>query len=95
VSNCECCQPENLAGILLKDIRDLAPADSFVATDELVASLIANNPAQWSAGNHYGRDLTPQRMGRLLANHYGIRSTRNHKDKRGYCISVFAGAMNG
>jgi hypothetical protein len=89
VSACTCCQPENLAAVLLEDIKAVAGADSFIPTDELLAAVIEHNPAQWSASNHYGRDLTAQRMGRLLANHHGIRSTRNHKDKRGYCISVF------
>jgi hypothetical protein len=90
LATCQCCQPASLASILLTDIQAVAPVGSFVPTDELVASLIEHNPSQWSEANHYGRDLTPQRMGRLLANELGIRSTRNHKDKRGYCVSVFA-----
>jgi len=90
-TQCQCCQPESLAKILLSDIQAVAPVASFIPTDELVASLIEHNPSQWSADNHYGRDLTPQRMGRLLSNEFGVRSTRNHKDKRGYCVSVFAG----
>ena len=87
---CQCCQPDSLAKILMEDIKAVAPTSSFVPTDELVTALIEHNPQQWSASNHYGRDLTPQRMGRLLANELGIRSTRNHKDKRGYCVSVFS-----
>lgn len=94
-STCPCCQPENLASLLIEDIRAVAPDSSFVPTDELVAALIEHNPSQWSADNHYGRDLTAQRMGRLLANHHGIRSTRNHKDKRGYCLSVFKDVARG
>ena len=88
MTTCRCCQPENLATVLLSDIRDVVGGESFVPTADLVPRLIEHNPAQWSASNHYGRDLTPQRMGRLLANELGIRSTRNHAKQRGYCVSV-------
>ena len=89
MQGCQCCQPGNLGEVLLEDIRELSHASSFISTEDLVASLIDHNPDQWSAANHYGRDLTPQRMGRLLAGQFGIKSTRNSASKRGYCTSVF------
>lgn len=86
---CECCQSANLASILLRDIREVIGGESFVPTSELVPRLIEHNPEQWSEANHYGRNLTPQRMGRVLARELGITSTRDHTDRRGYCASIF------
>jgi len=88
---CTCCEIESVASVLLSDIHEVIEGRTFIATDELVHALIENNPRQWSAENHYGRDLTPQRLGRLLGVGLGIRSTRDHTDKRGYCAAAFVG----
>jgi len=49
----------------------------FIPTGQLVAKLIRHNPDQWSASSFYGKDLTPQRFGRILNNAYGMNSAIN------------------
>ena len=56
----------------------------FIPTVQLVAKLIRHNPDQWSISSFYGKDLTPQRFGRILANAYGLNSMRIGDSARGY-----------
>lgn len=89
---CQCCQMPVLAQVLSEDIPAVLTADeSFIATPDLIERLIDHNPSQWSAANHFGRDLTAQRMGRILARELSVRSTRDHLQRRGYCTSIFKG----
>lgn len=90
---CQCAQCHDAPTQLIADIRSVTNGQSWVATSELMQLLIAHNPGQWSAENHYGKDLTAQRMGRMLASKFGIYSTRNHAPNRGYCVSVFKEAQ--
>jgi hypothetical protein len=62
--------------------------EAFVNTGELVRRLIASNPDYWDAGSAYGRALTVQRMGRILAQ-IKIRATKNSSDQRGYARDAF------
>lgn len=72
--------------VLLRHIAEAWPrGEPFAATSALVTTLIARWPNVWSAGSSYGRDLTPQRFGRMLAQHFGVNSTHSpDKTHRGY-----------
>ncbi len=72
--------------VLLKHLAQVWPATaSFVPTTDLVSWLIAQHPAAWSSESPYGRNLTVQRFGRMLATGYKINSSRQTKDgPRGY-----------
>ena len=84
---CPCCKPAEVTPVLLADISGvIRDSESFVATPDLIARLIDFNPSQWSSVNHFGRDLTAQRMGRILSR-AGICSTKNHIGQRGYCTA--------
>ena len=61
----------------------------FIPTVQLVAKLIRHNPDQWSISSFYGKDLTPQRFGRILANAYGLNSMRIGDSARGYHSDQF------
>lgn len=65
----------------------------FWRTTELVDALILDHPEVWGTESAYGRTLTAQRLGRMLANNYSIRSTtRDSADKnspRGYRLAQF------
>jgi hypothetical protein len=81
---------------LLTDIAEVWPTSStFVPTMELVPLLIRKHPSQWSAVSSYGRDLTPQRLGRMLAKGFALNSDRrvesatNPERVRGYHIEQF------
>lgn len=83
--------------LLLRHITQLWPADhTFWATSDLVQTLILEHPEAWGESSPYGKALTMQRMGRMLATNYDIRSTQEDTaDKnsvRGYRRSMFAGA---
>ena len=62
---------------------------AFIPTVQLVAKLIRHNPDQWSISSFYGKDLTPQRFGRILANAYGLNSIRVGDSARGYHSDQF------
>lgn len=61
----------------------------FIPTVQLVSKLIRHNPDQWSSSSFYGKDLTPQRFGRILANAYGLNSIRIGDSARGYYSDQF------
>lgn len=61
----------------------------FIPTVQLVSKLIRLNPDQWSSSSFYGKDLTPQRFGRILANAYGLNSMRIGDSARGYYSDQF------
>ena len=61
----------------------------FKSTNHLVLSLIKLNPEQWSSNSYYGRDLTAQRLGRILATGFGVHSHRIGDSPRGYHSKVF------
>lgn len=75
--------------VLLADLYAIwAPEESFVNTNELVRRLISQNPDYWDVSSAYGRALTVQRMGRLLAQ-LKIRSSKDSRDHRGYHRTAF------
>lgn len=85
-------------GVLL--IRHLMtcwpPGAEFWRTTDLVEALIREHPESWGIDSPYGRDLTAQRLGRMLVSNYSIRSTvEDTADKnspRGYRRDQFTGA---
>lgn len=88
MSTCQCCQREALAATLAADIADILPDDTFIYTADLIESLVTRHPERWSSAHHFGRDLTAQRLGRILSREFGIQSSRDHTPRRGYCRSA-------
>ena len=75
--------------VLLTDLYKVWPAgESFVSASELVRLLIAANPDYWDVSSAYGRSLTVQRLGRILAQ-VKVRSSKDSKDHRGYQQAQF------
>jgi hypothetical protein len=70
---------------LVKDLFAIySPEFGFIQTTSLVAQLIRYNPDQWSSANYLGKDLTIQRLGRILNGAFGLSSMRNSDGLRGY-----------
>lgn len=72
---------------LLADIHTLWSDEiPFVASANLVKLLIKHNPQYWSSESHYGKDLTVQRMGRMLVKSFKVHSHRqtDGERQRGY-----------
>jgi len=61
----------------------------FIPTGQVVTMLIRHNPDQWSFSSVYGKDLTPQRFGRILNSAYGLNSMRIGDSARGYHSDQF------
>ncbi len=61
----------------------------FRSTNHLVLDLIKLNPEQWSSNSYYGKDLTAQRLGRILATGFGVHSQRIGDSPRGYHSKAF------
>jgi hypothetical protein len=71
----------------LYSIFELEPG--FMATTHLVRRLVATNPDYWSSSSFYGKDLTAQRLGRILNGSFGINSQRVGDGARGYHSQQF------
>lgn len=82
---------------LAMDIRKVfdEKGSRFVETRELVTALIFENPGMWSRESEYGKDLTAQRLGRMLSSSWRIHSKqRPDGDRaRGYSRDVFEPAF--
>jgi hypothetical protein len=64
--------------------------EGVLKTDLVVSLLIKENPSYWSSSNAWsGRDLTPQKLGRMLAGQYDIQATRHTATSRGYSSGQF------
>lgn len=75
--------------VLLSDLKAVwMDAETFVGTTELVRRLIAHNPNYWDVQSAYGRALTVQRMGKILAQ-VKVRASKDSKDHRGYQRGAF------
>ncbi len=72
--------------VLLKDLHKTWPdGEAFMATRELVARLVAENPDYWGATSNYGKQLTETRFGKLLAQAAKLTSRRLDRDSpRGF-----------
>jgi hypothetical protein len=62
------------AVLLLHHLHELWPEEEFWPTADLCAALVKWYPANWGKGERFDRDLTPQRLGRMLAKSYKINS---------------------
>lgn len=71
--------------------------ETFIATDDLLARLIAKYPHSWGTASKFGKDLTSQRMGRMLVGSYNIHSHRESDGdrRRGYLLSSVEPAFAG
>lgn len=78
------------AVVLIRDIHQVWRAGSvFMPTTELINELLHHNPAMWGQASNFGKDLTVQRLGRMLVQAFKIHSTRQGDSKRGYHRTSF------
>ena len=79
---------------LIRDLHQVyADYDrAFVSTAEIVSALIVDRPGMWSSSSTFGKDLTAQRMGRMLVKNFSIRSAKDGQGVRGYYVGMFARA---
>lgn len=75
---------------LAKDLYEIYKDNpGFTPTTGLVLLLLKTNPEQWSSSSYYGKDLTAQRLGRMLFSAFGIYSKRIGDSPRGYHSKQF------
>lgn len=72
--------------LLLQDIHRFWPdSEDYMPSKDLAAALVEGNPDYWGAASAYGKELTVQRMGRMVAAHFKINTTRRQNTgARGY-----------
>jgi hypothetical protein len=75
---------------LLHHLRELWGVEPFLSTEYLVRRLIETHPEMWGPLSSYGKALTPQRFGRMLAGSYQVHSGKDSNDKRGYFRAALA-----
>lgn len=83
--------------VLLRHVHEVWPiGQEFSRTGDLVEALIASHPDVWGQESAYGKDLTAQRLGRMLVDHYGIRTGQadpaDKNSPRGYRRVQFGAA---
>ncbi len=77
---------------LIMDIEKLfTPETNFLPTAVILAALNTEYPDRWGSLGPLGKDLTPQRMGRMLVKGYGITAGKD-SDTRGYYVGPFIAA---
>lgn len=77
------------AVVLLRDIYEVWTDETFMPSSFLASLLAGHRPEMWGQASAFGKDLTTQRMGRMLVQAFKIHSDRNAEKKRGYPRSVF------
>jgi len=84
---------ERPALLLLRHLHDLWPqGETFVPTSSLVDWLALEHPEEWGDGSPFGKPITAQRFGRMLATSYKVNSTRLDRDgARGYVRAALLG----
>lgn len=82
---------ERPAVVLLKHLHELWPQGAtFYPTSALIRDLVSGHPGLWGDGSTFGKSVTAQRLGRMLATSYGVNSTRVDRDgPRGYTRASF------
>lgn len=76
---------ERPALVLLRDLAAVwEPQEVFVPTTDLITRLIVHNPITWGEASTFGKALTVQRFGRMLASSWKIHSSRQGDSPRGY-----------
>lgn len=79
--------------VLLRHLAEIWPGDeTFTATSTLVSRLAVEYPAVWGADGPFGKALTAQRFGKMLATGCKINSTRtgDKNSARGYTLGSLA-----
>lgn len=71
------------------------PGETFLRTESLIDRLVDRHPDMWGERSSYGKRLTPQRLGKMLASNYKIHSGRENGSygPRGYYLAAFASAF--
>ena len=70
---------------LLRDLHEIwPPATEFVPSSAIVSRLLMHHPAMWGPESPYGKALTFQRLGRMLAQGFKVNSSRQGDGPRGY-----------
>lgn len=84
------------AVVLLKHLHELwHDGETFMPTASLVSSLVNQHPEEWGINSPFGKSLTAQRLGRMLASSYGVNSTRiEHGGPRGYARAALQPVWN-
>lgn len=80
---------------LLRDMHGLftETGEDFLSTErDVLPVLRAKHPERWSTASSYCRDLTAQRLGRMLVRNFTIRSAKDGEDRRGYHRAAFVRA---
>lgn len=68
---------------LLNHIHEVWLAgEPFMKTTDLISMLIAKHPEMWGSGSSFGKDLTVQRLGRMMTGRYRIQSSRRSDGNR-------------
>jgi hypothetical protein len=81
---------ESPARQIAKDLLAVYEREAgFIPTAVLVKRLVATNPESWSSSSYYGKELTAQRLGRILHSSFGINSQRVSDGARGYHSQQF------
>jgi hypothetical protein len=77
---------------LIVDLEKLfTPETNFLPTAVILAALNTEHPDRWGRLGPLGKDLTPQRMGRMLVRGFGITAGKD-SDTRGYYVGPFIAA---
>lgn len=74
---------------LLAHMHQVWPqGESFAPTEHMIRELIDAHPEAWGEGSKFGKDLTAQRLGRMLVKHFKVTTSRpDSTGPRGYTRS--------
>lgn len=81
--------------LLMQHLAEVWPeAETFVPTKQLIELLIEAHPETWGEFSNFGKRLTEQRLGRMIAGQYKIRSSRlDPNEPRGYTLASLSTAF--
>ncbi len=77
---------ERPAVLVLRHLHEVwRDNEPFMPTSALIDALVTTHPSDWGQGSSFGKALTAQRLGKMLAQSYGINSGRLDRiGPRGY-----------
>ncbi|MDF3309888.1 DUF3631 domain-containing protein [Rhodococcus sp. T2V] len=78
--------------VLLTDLHAVWPqGEDFAPSQDLIVKLIRHNPEYWGERSSYGKELTPHRMAKLVAQASKVTTVRpGGRGSRGYSRSILA-----
>ncbi len=81
---------ERPAVLLLRHLHEAwHGAEPFMPTSALIDALVTAHSGDWGQGSPFGKALTAQRLGKMLAQSYGINSARlDRTGPRGYTYAL-------